>query len=64
MDKDRIKGKLKQAEGKAEDIEGDFTDSPEDDLKGKMKHAAGKAQEAWGKAKDEVRAEKERRKAA
>jgi len=64
MDKDRIEGKLKQFKAKLQDYKGDFTDSPEDDLKGKLKNTEGKLQEAWGNAKDEYRAEKERREAA
>jgi uncharacterized protein YjbJ (UPF0337 family) len=55
MDSDRIKGKMKQVEGKAQDIKGNFTDDPTDDIKGKAKHAEGKVQEAWGKTKDAVR---------
>jgi len=55
MDSDRIKGKLKQVEGKAQDIKGDFTDSPSDDIKGKAKQVEGKVQESWGKSKDAVR---------
>ncbi len=55
MDSDRIKGKIKQAEGKIQDAVGDLTNSPEDDIKGKMKQAEGKAQETLGKAKDAAR---------
>lgn len=55
MDSDRIKGKLKQAEGKAQDAIGDLTDDPTDDIKGKAKQVEGKAQEAWGKSKDAAR---------
>jgi len=55
MDSDRIKGKIKQAEGKAQDAFGDLTDDPKDDMKGKAKQAEGKVQEAWGKSKDAAR---------
>jgi len=55
MDSDRIKGKIKQAEGKAQDALGDLTDDPKDDMKGKAKQAEGKVQEAWGKSKDAAR---------
>jgi uncharacterized protein YjbJ (UPF0337 family) len=55
MDPDRIKGKIKQAEGKAQDAVGDLTDDPTDDIKGKAKQAEGKIQEAWGKSKDAAR---------
>jgi len=55
MDADRIKGKLKQVEGKAIDIKGDFTDNPSDDIRGKAKQVEGKIQEEWGKSKDAIR---------
>jgi uncharacterized protein YjbJ (UPF0337 family) len=57
MDSDRIKGKIKQAEGRVQDAVGDLTDNPSDDIKGKAKQAEGKAQEAWGKSKDAMRRE-------
>jgi len=57
MDSDRIKGKIKQAEGRVQDAVGDLTDNPSDDIRGKAKQAEGKAQEAWGKSKDAMRRE-------
>ncbi len=55
MDSDRVKDKIKQAEGKIQDAKGDFTDDPSADIAGKAKQAEGKVQEAWGKSKDAVR---------
>jgi len=55
MDKDRIKGKMKQVEGKIEDAYGDLTNNPAHDIKGKAKQVEGKIQENWGKAKDAAR---------
>jgi len=55
MDSDRIKGKIKQAEGKIQDVKGDFTDDPSDDIAGKAKQVEGKIQETWGKSKDAMR---------
>lgn len=55
MDSDRIKGKIKQVEGKLQDAKGDFTSDPADDIKGKVKQAEGKAQEELGIAKDAAR---------
>lgn len=55
VDKDVVKGKLKQGEGKLQDAAGDVTDSPEDQMAGKAKQAEGKVQEGYGKAKDSVR---------
>lgn len=50
-----VKGKLKQAEGKAQDAAGDLTDSPADDIKGKLKQVEGKIQEGFGKAQEAVK---------
>jgi uncharacterized protein YjbJ (UPF0337 family) len=54
-DEDVIKGRLKQAEGKAQDAWGDLTDDADDDAAGKEKQVAGKVQETWGRAKDAIR---------
>ena len=51
---DIIEGKIKQAEGKAQDAAGDVTGSTEDDLAGKAKQVEGKAQELLGKAKEAI----------
>ena len=55
-DKDVIAGKLKQAEGKAQDAVGDVTGNTDDDVAGKAKQVEGKFQEEFGKAKDALRA--------
>ena len=55
MNADRIKGKLKQVEGKLIDAKGDLTGNPADDLRGKSKKIEGKLQESWGKTKDAMR---------
>jgi uncharacterized protein YjbJ (UPF0337 family) len=52
---DIIKGKMKQAEGKAQDGFGKATDSTEDEIKGNLKQAEGKIQEGFGKAKEAVK---------
>ncbi len=54
-DEDVIKGKMKQAEGKAQDAVGDVTGNTDDDVAGKAKQVEGKVQEGIGKAKDAVR---------
>ena len=51
---DIIEGKIKQAEGKAQDAAGDVTGSTEDDIAGKAKQVEGKAQELLGKAKEAI----------
>jgi len=57
MDKNRVEGKIKQAEGKAQDIKGDVTGDLGEEAEGKVKQVAGKIQEEYGKAKDELRHE-------
>jgi uncharacterized protein YjbJ (UPF0337 family) len=52
---DIIKGKMKQAEGKAQDNFGKATDSTEDQVKGNLKQAEGKVQEGFGKVKQAVK---------
>ena len=54
-DQDVIEGKLKQAEGKAQDALGDVTGNTDDDVAGKAKQVEGKVQETVGHAKDAVR---------
>jgi uncharacterized protein YjbJ (UPF0337 family) len=53
--KDIVKGKMKQAEGKAEDALGQATDSTEHQVKGKLKQAEGHVQEGFGKVKQAVK---------
>ena len=54
-DKDVIEGKLKQAEGQAQDAIGGATGSTEDQGAGKAKQVTGAVQEEFGKAKEAVR---------
>jgi uncharacterized protein YjbJ (UPF0337 family) len=55
MDKDRIKGTVKQAQGKVMEGVGKATDDPNLQAKGKVKNAEGAVQKAFGKAKDALR---------
>ncbi len=52
---DTIKGELKQAQGKAQDVVGTVTDDHETEASGKLKQAEGKVQETFGRAKDAVK---------
>jgi len=52
MDKDRIKGTVKQAQGKVMEGFGRATDDPNLQAKGKVKQAEGTIQKALGKSKD------------
>ena len=52
MDKDRIKGKVKDIAGRAQRQAGEWTGSEEHQAKGTMNQAEGKVQNAVGKVKD------------
>lgn len=51
---DVIEGKIKQAEGKAQDAAADVTGNISDDVDGKAKQVEGKVQELFGKAKEAI----------
>ncbi len=55
MDKDRIKGSLKKAEGAIKETIGKATDDPALEVEGKLKKAEGSLQKTAGKIKDTVR---------
>jgi uncharacterized protein YjbJ (UPF0337 family) len=55
MNKDHVKGALKDAAGKVEKEYGDATGSTEHQVKGSAKQVAGKAQKAVGDVKDAAR---------
>ena len=55
MDKDRIKGKVKEVEGRFQQAKGDLTGNDADRIKGADKKTEGKIQHGFGKVKDNVR---------
>lgn len=55
MDKDRIKGKAKEVEGRVEQAAGDLTGSDRARADGAMKKTEGKVQNGFGKVKDNIR---------
>lgn len=55
MDKDRIKGSVKQAKGAAEETLGKLSNDPVLQARGKFSKLAGSIQKAFGKAKDRFR---------
>ena len=61
MDSDRIKGKARKVEGVAKQTLGSVTDDHSKRAEGVVDEAAGRVQDAWGRMKDEVRAEERRR---
>ncbi|MCI0348759.1 MAG: CsbD family protein [Acidobacteriales bacterium] len=52
MGSDRLKGKMKDIQGKVQRKAGELTDDRSQQLKGLAKQAEGKTQEAFGKMKD------------
>ena len=52
MDKDKIKGKMKDIGGRVERQAGEWTGDKDLQAEGAKDQAAGKAQNAWGKVKD------------
>jgi uncharacterized protein YjbJ (UPF0337 family) len=52
MDKDEIKGKVKDVEGRIERQVGEWTGDSEKQAHGAAKQTEGKVQNAWGKVKD------------
>ncbi|MGL4414821.1 CsbD family protein [Roseinatronobacter monicus] len=55
MDKDRIKGSVKQAKGAAKETLGKLSNDPVLQARGKLSKLAGSIQKAFGKAKDRFR---------
>ena len=60
MDKDRIKGKMDEAKGDVKKKIGDLTGDKGLEGEGMVDKAKGKVENAFGKMKDEVRAERDR----
>ncbi len=54
MDKDRVKGKVKDIAGRVQRQAGEWTGNEDDQIKGAAKQVEGKVQNAWGKVKDAV----------
>lgn len=55
MDKDRIKGALRQAAGSIKESLGRASGDTRTEAEGKGQKAAGKAQTGWGNVKDRLR---------
>jgi uncharacterized protein YjbJ (UPF0337 family) len=52
MNKDQVKGKVKDVVGRIERQAGEWTGDEKKEAPGTMKQAEGKIQNAWGNAKD------------
>ena len=55
MNKDQIKGTVKEVAGKVERKAGELVDSPETEAKGAAREVAGKVQKSVGDAKENVK---------
>jgi uncharacterized protein YjbJ (UPF0337 family) len=55
MNKDQIKGGMKEAAGKVQKEFGRAVDSPKHQVEGGMKEVAGKTQKAVGDVKDDIK---------
>jgi uncharacterized protein YjbJ (UPF0337 family) len=52
MNKDQVKGKVKDVAGRVERQAGEWTGSKEAEVRGAAKQVEGKVQQAWGDVKD------------
>jgi len=55
MDKNRIKGAVKQAHGTAKEVIGKATGDRKTEAEGTVEKVAGKVQSGFGEAKDKIR---------
>jgi uncharacterized protein YjbJ (UPF0337 family) len=55
MDKDRVKGTINDAAGRAKRQVGEWTNDPNAQVEGSAQQIKGKAQKAWGNVKDAAR---------
>lgn len=55
MDKDRVKGAINDAAGRAKRQVGEWTDDPNAQIEGTAQQIKGKAQKAYGNVKDAAR---------
>jgi uncharacterized protein YjbJ (UPF0337 family) len=64
MNKDRVKGTVKDVAGRVERQAGEWTGNTNAQVKGAAKQAEGKVQNAWGQAKDVAKKTSEEAKAS
>lgn len=60
MSDQKVKGGMKEAEGKVQKKFGEAVDSPKHKIEGTMKEAEGKARKAAGEVEDEMKKDKRR----
>ena len=55
MNKDQVKGRIKQTEGKAKEIAGKIVGNKDLKEKGQIEHAVGKVQAGYGDLKEDLK---------
>jgi uncharacterized protein YjbJ (UPF0337 family) len=55
MNKDQIKGRIKEAKGKVKQVAGKMVGSKDLEKKGKIQHAEGKIQAGYGDGKEDIK---------
>ena len=55
MNKDQVKGRLKEAEGKVKEVTGKIVGNKSLEIKGKVEKTAGKVQAGYGDFRNEVK---------
>jgi uncharacterized protein YjbJ (UPF0337 family) len=58
MNKDQVKGRIKEAEGSVKEVAGRIAGKESLEQKGKLQKIAGKAQTAYGDIKSEIKKDK------
>lgn len=58
MNKDQVKGAVKDAAGKVQEKTGEAVGNPTQELKGLVKQGEGKVQKAYGDAKEAIKGNK------
>ena len=60
MNKDQVKGRVKEAEGKIKEVTGKLVGNEKLEAKGKVQNVLGKAQATFGDVKQDVKDSKKR----
>ena len=58
MNKDQVKGRIKEAKGAAKEVAGKVTGKESLEQKGKLQKAAGKVQKGYGDIKSDIKKDK------
>jgi len=58
MNKDQVKGRIKEAKGSAKEVAGKVSGKESLELKGKLQKAGGKVQAGYGDIKNDIKKDK------